>query len=198
MADVGKISAMRIAMSYGPELSFLVLLRILIGMHRSDIIDHESRVRPTLAPQTSYDFVIIGGGSAGSVLANRLSENSNWTVLLLEAGADEPDFSDVPSIFPVLQLTPVDWQFKTEPSDNYCKAMRGHECNWPRGKVVRFLRDFNWLIFIRRIFPIVEILYEDKIFCLLRLLFELNYCYCYSREYLSWIREEFSQLFRII
>lgn len=122
-------------MSYGPELSFLVLLRILIGMYRSDIIDRESRVRPSLALQNSYDFVIIGGGSAGSVLANRLSENKNWTVLLLEAGADEPDFSDVPLMFPVLQLTPIDWQFKTEPSDNYCKAMRAHECNWPRGKV---------------------------------------------------------------
>lgn len=142
MAEVGKISAMRIAMSYGPELSFLVLLRILIGMYRSDIIDHESRVRPTLTPQSSYDFVIIGGGSAGSVLANRLSENNNWTVLLLEAGAEEPDFSDVPSIFPVLQLTPMDWQFKTEPSDNYCKAMRAHECNWPRGKVIFFMSLF--------------------------------------------------------
>lgn len=153
MADVGKISAMRIAMSYGPELSFLVLLRILIGMYRSDIIDRESRVRPSLAPQNSYDFVIIGGGSAGSVLANRLSENKNWTVLLLEAGADEPDFSDVPLMFPVLQLTPIDWQFKTEPSDNYCKAMRAHECNWPRGKVSPFyIRFYSNNKFYNKIF----------------------------------------------
>ena len=128
-------------MSYGPELSFLVLLRMLIGMYRPDIIDRESRVKPVALSslRSSYDFVIIGGGSAGSVLANRLSENKNWTVLLLEAGVDEPDMADVPVVFPVLQLTPVDWQFKTEPSNNYCKAMNGHACNWPRGKVLLLL-----------------------------------------------------------
>ena len=141
MASIGRLSAMRIAMSYGPELSFLVLLRMLIGMYRPDIIDRESRVKPVALSslRSSYDFVIIGGGSAGSVLANRLSENKNWTVLLLEAGVDEPDMADVPVVFPVLQLTPVDWQFKTEPSNNYCKAMNGHACNWPRGKVLLLL-----------------------------------------------------------
>ncbi|KAK9308522.1 hypothetical protein QLX08_001512 [Tetragonisca angustula] len=151
MASIGRLSAMRIAMSYGPELSFLVLLRMLIGMYRPDIIDRESRVKPVALSslRSSYDFVIIGGGSAGSVLANRLSENKNWTVLLLEAGVDEPDMADVPVVFPVLQLTPVDWQFKTEPSNNYCKAMNGHACNWPRGKVLGGSSVLNAMLYIR-------------------------------------------------
>ena len=57
-----------------------------------------------------YDFIVVGSGSAGAVVANRLSEQPNWNVLLLEAGGDEPTISDVPVLAAYLQLSDIDWQ----------------------------------------------------------------------------------------
>ena len=84
----------------------------------------------------SYDFIIVGAGSAGAVVANRLSENPRWKVLLLEAGEDETEISDVPALAAYLQLGRMDWKYKTEPQPG--RACLGHtdqRCNWPRGKV---------------------------------------------------------------
>ena len=65
----------------------------------------------------------MGGGSAGAVLANRLSENPYWDVLLIEAGPDEISLTDMPLMFPTLQLTPLDWQYKvnTQRQISICK-----------------------------------------------------------------------------
>ncbi|KAJ3658001.1 hypothetical protein Zmor_009769 [Zophobas morio] len=50
----------------------------------------------------TYDFVIVGAGSAGSVVATRLSETDNFRILLLEAGGEENDFSNIPGLGPLL------------------------------------------------------------------------------------------------
>jgi choline dehydrogenase len=73
----------------------------------------------------SYDFIIIGGGSAGSVLANRLSEIPSWKILLLEAGSDENTVSDIPAVAAYLQGSSLDWQFKTEPQPTACLGLVG-------------------------------------------------------------------------
>ena len=67
----------------------------------------------------------MGAGSAGCVLANRLSENPYDKVLLLEAGGDENEISDVPALAAYLQLSGMDWKYKTEPQDSACQGMAG-------------------------------------------------------------------------
>lgn len=58
--------------------------------------------------------------ASGAVVASRLSEIKDWNVLLLEAGGDETEISDVPLLAGYLQLSQLDWQYKTEPQDGVC------------------------------------------------------------------------------
>ena len=66
---------------------------------------------------SEFDIVIIGGGTAGLVLAARLSEDPNTRILVLEAGNDlaEDPRVNVPAMWPQLQGTGADWQLKTVP-----------------------------------------------------------------------------------
>jgi len=67
--------------------------------------------------EQSYDFVVIGGGTAGSVVASRLSDNPNHHVLLIEAGAEESIESDMPAMFHMtfFDKTMDDYHYKTVP-----------------------------------------------------------------------------------
>lgn len=96
-----------------------------------------------------YDFIVVGGGTAGSVVAGRLSEVPDWNVLLIEAGGDPPLTSDIPAIFFSLQKTDIDWKYRTEPQEESCQGMRDRQCNWPRGKVLGGSSTINGMIYIR-------------------------------------------------
>jgi choline dehydrogenase-like flavoprotein len=68
------------------------------------------------------------------VVAARLAEIDGWNVLLLEAGGDETEVSDVPAMAGFLQLSDLDWKYKTTPRADraFCAAMKNDQCNWPR------------------------------------------------------------------
>lgn len=129
----------------------MILIRMAIHLYRPDIEDAENRVRdhPLNDLYSCYDFIVVGGGSGGAVVASRLSENPDWTVLLLEAGSDENVLSEVPALFPILQTSSIDWQFVTEPSSEYCLSMVDRRCKWPRGKVLGGSSVLNAMLYIR-------------------------------------------------
>lgn len=70
-------------------------------------------------------------------------------MLLLEAGGDELVLSDLPFAYPALQLSPIDWQYKSEPTDSYCLGFKNHQCNWPRGKVIGGSSVINAMLYVR-------------------------------------------------
>ncbi|XP_075973094.1 ecdysone oxidase-like [Anticarsia gemmatalis] len=83
-----------------------------------------------------FDFIIVGAGTAGSVLANRLSEIEDWKVLVLEAGGDPPVESDVPDLDTTMYGTKYDWQYETVNNGRTSQALRNGNVNWPRGKML--------------------------------------------------------------
>lgn len=88
-----------------------------------------------------YDFVVIGGGSGGATVASRLSEDRSFSVLLIEAGPDEPTWTRVPSFFFNYVNSDIDWQYTTESEDQACLNSEDRKCYWGRGKV-RFCHIF--------------------------------------------------------
>ncbi|KAJ8730240.1 hypothetical protein PYW07_017278 [Mythimna separata] len=88
-----------------------------------------------LKESEDFDFIIVGAGTAGSVLANRLSEIKNWKVLLLEAGENPPVESDIPNLATNLYGTKYDWQYTTENNGLSNQAYKDGKVTWPRGTV---------------------------------------------------------------
>ena len=94
----------------------------------------------------AYDYVIVGAGSAGCVLAARLSENPRTRVLLLEAGGkDSAREIHIPAAFSKLFKTAVDWNYSTEPEPH----LHNRKLYWPRGKVLGGSSSINAMIYIR-------------------------------------------------
>jgi choline dehydrogenase len=94
----------------------------------------------------TYDYIIVGAGSAGCVLAARLTEDLRTRVLLLEAGgAGGAKEIRIPAAFSKLFKTGVDWNYATEPEPH----LHNRRLYWPRGKVVGGSSAINAMIYIR-------------------------------------------------
>lgn len=96
---------------------------------------------------TSYDYVIVGAGTAGCVLANRLSADGRHRVLLLEAGGrDTYPWIHVPVGYLYTINNPrTDWCFQTEPDP----GLNGRQIGYARGKVLGGSSSINAMIYMR-------------------------------------------------
>ncbi len=95
----------------------------------------------------SFDYIVAGAGSAGCVLANRLSADPSKSVLLLEAGGrDWYPWIHVPvGYFKTMHNPLTDWAYKTEPDS----GLNGRSLDWPRGRTLGGSSSINGLLYIR-------------------------------------------------
>ncbi|XP_075983697.1 glucose dehydrogenase [FAD, quinone]-like [Anticarsia gemmatalis] len=129
-------------------LLFMTILEAYLN-GRCDLADPCNRVTSRDEPDDNYDFVVIGGGTAGAVVAGRLSENPQWKVLLLEAGGDEPTPSGVPAFVTAYwNREDTDWQYYTEKQQHACLD-EGGKCYWPRAKMLGGCSVINGMMYMR-------------------------------------------------
>ncbi|KOC71129.1 Glucose dehydrogenase [acceptor] [Habropoda laboriosa] len=131
------------------KVAIIPALIAALAYFNYDLMDPEHQPRVTKALRREYDFVVVGGGSAGSVMVNRLTENPEWSVLLLEAGGHETEITDVPILSLYLHKSKVDWKYRTQPQDSACQAMVDRRCCWTRGKVLGGSSVLNTMLYIR-------------------------------------------------
>lgn len=100
-----------------------------------------------MADTAAFDFIIVGAGSAGCVLANRLSADPRHRVLLIEAGGrDDYIWIHIPvGYFKTMNNPRTDWCLRTEPDP----GLNGRAIEWPRGKVLGGSSSINGLLYVR-------------------------------------------------
>ncbi|KAF7276274.1 hypothetical protein GWI33_010714 [Rhynchophorus ferrugineus] len=136
--------------------AFLILINTLffnvklIGEYNQYPVDASPKLLSE--EETIFDFIIVGAGAAGCALANRLSEQDQWSVLLLEAGDYPQTTSAVPGLFPTFYESTLEtWQYELEMDKEVCGAYKNKRCWMTRGRILGGTSSINNLHYFRGI-----------------------------------------------
>ncbi|XP_075728660.1 L-sorbose 1-dehydrogenase isoform X2 [Rhipicephalus microplus] len=113
-----------------PSVKFLPLLPVALVPFYAALLFKAAHHKAPLVRFTfeeEYDYIVVGGGSAGAVVASRLSEDPEVSVLLLEAGRLPNIFLDVPLLAAEIQQTKFDWAYVTVPQEAACFGLKNRE-----------------------------------------------------------------------
>lgn len=104
------------------------------------------RCRRIVDAMTTYDFIVVGAGSAGCAVAGRLAARSSATVLLVEAGGSDRQLTTrVPLFAPMQYGTSLDWAYETDPEP----GCAGRRIAQPRGRVLGGCSAMNGMFWIK-------------------------------------------------
>ncbi|XP_046436305.1 glucose dehydrogenase [FAD, quinone]-like isoform X1 [Neodiprion fabricii] len=106
------------------------------------------RITPIHIPDAEYDFIVVGGGAAGSVVAARLSENPSWKVLLVEAGPDELVAASIPGFVYVVPESSNEWGYQSTNEAYACQGSNG-SCSITQAKTLGGGMSHNAMIYLR-------------------------------------------------
>ncbi|KAF9407476.1 hypothetical protein HW555_012505, partial [Spodoptera exigua] len=96
-----------------------------------------------------YDFIIVGSGTAGSVIAHRLATETNYTFIVIEAGTKSHALLEAPVLGPFFHGSLLDWQYQTVPQKHACYAMKNRKCKLAQGKILGGSSKLNNMIHVR-------------------------------------------------
>lgn len=132
------------------QLLLTQLISTLVGsycdLYPSYPTDQSSAV---IQSDREFDFIVVGAGSAGSAIAARLSEVAEWRILLIEAGADPPMETNIPSLLASLLGSKYDWRYRTESSAKACRGLREQRSSWNKGKMLGGSSSINVMYYVR-------------------------------------------------
>ncbi|XP_018326628.1 glucose dehydrogenase [FAD, quinone]-like [Agrilus planipennis] len=135
--------------------AFLTLINVLI-MQKTQLVTSGEEAYPKdfgkkllEGSRKEFDFIIVGAGTAGSLIARRMSDYLDFKVLLVEAGAVPSTTSIVPYVFYTIPFTNEDWQFRTTKQTNACQGYQGKMCAIHRGKSIGGTSSINNMQYVR-------------------------------------------------
>ncbi|CAH1779144.1 unnamed protein product [Owenia fusiformis] len=125
----------------------IVLVAVYLYFIKENVVDINSKIQDVLDEE--YDYIVVGAGSAGAVVASRLSEDPNTKVLLLEAGEASNSLTKAPLGTKLVQRTSMDWEYKTVPQKHCCKGLENSQSKWTRGKLLGGCSAHNYMQYTR-------------------------------------------------